>query len=291
MILGRDRAEDVLHTAITGSRAWARHTAAGIGFVGAVTLLAQLAAAETRGYEFQVAWGNFTLAEASVQVSRLGERYSLRGAGRTEGLLAFFFEWQGTSQTEGLAANGRMRPLSHRHQGTWNDKARRTEVDWSVEGAPRVRNEPPPDETEVTPVPEASTLGTVDPFTVVLMVAEALKTGGRCETRAKVWDGRRRYDLTLEHAGSELLEADRTWAYAGPSVKCRLSIERIGGFRREQGSWKAEDDSGERVIWVADLGGGSYAPVRAELETAFGTVVGRLKPAAPQTPEEQAKLQ
>ena len=287
--MGRERAGDVFCSAISGSRTWLRRAALVLGV--ALAMPAAASAAETRDFAFQVAWGHVTLAEATVQVSRLGERYSLRGAGRTEGLLALFVDWEGASQTEGVSASGRLRPLRHSHHGTWNDEARRTEVEWRAEGAPRVRNEPPPDETEVTPVPAASTLGAVDPVTVVLMVAEALKTKGRCETRAKVWDGRRRYDLTLEHAGPAVLEADRPWSYAGPSVKCRLSIARIGGFRRDPGSWKAEDDSGTRTIWVADIGGGTYAPVRAELETAFGTVVGRLRPAeSPQKPKEQAKL-
>ena len=280
----------------SGSRSRARRTAASLALAGTAALLAALlaraAAAETRDYAFQIAWGNVTLAEARVQMSRLGERYSVHGAGRTEGPLAFFIDWQGESRTEGLAADGRVRPLRHSHRGTWNDEARRTEIDWNVAGTPRVSNVPPPDEAEVTPVSEDSTLDTVDPFTVILMAVRALETKGRCELEAKVWDGRRRYDLTIEHAGRAILEADRPWAYAGPSIECRLSIQRIGGFRREAGRWKAKDDSGERTLWVADLGRGRYAPVRAELETAFGTVVGRLRPepAAPAT-KEQAQLQ
>ena len=292
MILGLGRADRVSNATVIESRAWLRRAAVWIGLAGVATGSAGPAAAETRGFDFQVAWGNFTLAEARVQVSLLGERYSLRGSGQTEGLLGLFVDWEGRSQTDGIAANGRMRPLRHSHQGTWRGETRRTEVDWSAEGAPRVRNEPPPDETEVTPVPETSTLGTVDPFTVVLMVSDSLKKRGRCEARAKVWDGRRRYDLRVDHEGAEVLVADRPWSYAGRSVKCRLSIERIGGFRREAGAWKAKDDSGERAIWVADIGGGTYAPVRAELETAFGTVVGRLRPVeAGQEPKEQAELE
>ena len=285
----------MLEMKTTRSQDLARRAAVCIGIAGTLALSAlplRPVVAETRGFDFQIAWGHVTLAETTVRLSVLGERYSLFGTGRTEGLFGLLFDWEGWSRTDGVAAAGRKRPVTHVNQGTWNGNLRRTRVDWNVAGAPRTQSEPPPDETEVTPVPAASTLDTVDPFTVVLTVIDSLKEKGRCEAREKVWDGRRRYDLVIQHVGPDVLTADRPWSYAGPSVKCSMRIERIGGFRRDTSSWKAKDDSGHRMIWVADLGGGNYAPVRAELETAFGTVVGRLKPAAAgDGPQEQVDLE
>jgi hypothetical protein len=236
-----------------------------------------LRAAETFSAKYQVAWGHLTLAEAEVSHSRADDTYTLTGEGKTEGVFGLLFDWEGTARTEGLAAPGARRPLRHSNAGALNGSRRDVRVDWLDDGRPRSEIDPPPDYSEVTPVPPDSTIGTTDPFTVLLQVLDTLKTKGRCEAEAKVWDGRRRYNLVVRDLGAEQLAADRPWAYAGPSIKCALDVERIGGFRIKPPSWKPEDDAGERYIWAADLGGGLFVPVRAELDTAFGTVVGRLK--------------
>ena len=244
-----------------------------------------LRAAETFSAKYQVAWGHVTLAEAEVSHSYADDAYTLTGSGKTEGVFSLLFDWEGSARTEGLAAQGARRPLRHSNGGTSNGSRRVTRVDWLDDGRPRSKIDPPPDYSEVTPVPPESTIGTTDPFTVLLQVLDTLKTEGRCEAEAKVWDGRRRYDLVVRHLGTEELAADRPWAYAGPSIKCALEVERIGGFRIKPPSWKPEDDTGERTIWAADLGDGLFVPVRAELGTAFGTVVGRLKMPEDQTAE------
>ena len=148
----------------------------------------------------------------------------------------------------------------------------------SDEGFPLTRRiPPPPDPEEVTPVPEASTVGTSDPFTALLAVLDRLPATGRCEAEASVWDGRRRYDLTISHLGEKTLVADRPWAYEGSAIGCALEFERIGGFWRERPSGRDPDEnvSIRRVVWVAEIAPNRWALVRAEVETRYGTVVGR----------------
>ena len=174
----------------------------------------------------------------------------------------------------------RRRPLIHRHEGTWKEKIRWARVDWDRKAEPRSEARPPPDLEKVTPVPEESTVGTSDPFTVLLSVLDQLAATGRCEAEAKVWDGRRRYDLSVTHLGQENLIADRPWAYEGTATKCALNYERIGGFWRETSSWRDLEANTplRRVVWAAEIAPDRWALVRAEMETPYGTVVGRLVP-------------
>jgi hypothetical protein len=239
------------------------------GALGALVLVPP-AAAGTLAFEYQVDWGYITLAEASVSLTELGERYTLLGKGRTEGIIGLLFDWQGMARTEGIASNDERWPLLHSNEGIRDGAKMATHVDWSEAGTPRTETDPPPDLEEVTRVPETSIDGTSDPFTALMTVLDTLNEKRRCEGKAKVWDGRRRYDLVVEHGGTDDLVADRPWAYAGPTIKCSLSIERIGGFWRETSS--------SRMILAADIAGGRYVPVRAEFETGFGTIVGRLRP-------------
>jgi hypothetical protein len=257
---------------------WANRV--GTAVPGALALsiaLTAAAAAETLSFEYRVEWGHITLIEASVSLTEEDGRYSLRGQGRTEGAFALLFDWRGRSRTEGIAVNNERRPLRHSHEGVRSGKKQLTRVEWSGDDAPRTETDPPPDPDEMTDIPARSTIGTSDPFTALMRVLDNLNEKGRCEGDARVWDGRRRYDLVVEHGGAEELVADRSWAYAGPAVKCRLSIARIGGFWRESSPWRAKDDA-ERWVWAAGIAEGRFVPVRFEVETGLGIVVGRLKP-------------
>ena len=238
----------------------------------AESLAESRAAPLTLGY--QVAWGNFALAEAEIAYRQSDSRYHLVGRGRTQGLLEWFVTWHGRSETEGLLAPGGRRPLAHQSEGTWNDQTRFTQVDWADPGKPLTETRPPPDPEQVTPVPEAATLGTSDPFTALLDVLDRLAETGRCEAEAKIWDGRRRYDMAVSHLGPETLVADRPWAYAGPAIGCALSHQRIGGFWRDS----EVPVAGRRVVWAAEIAPGRWVLVRAEVETSYGTVIGRLLP-------------
>jgi hypothetical protein len=152
-------------------------------------------------------------------------------------------------------------------------------VKWEkVHSSVAVASEKITDLEKVTPVPKVSTIGPSDPFTVLLSVLDRLAATGRCETEAKVWDGRRRYNLSVTHLGAENLIADRPWSYEGAAIRCALDYERIGGFWREPPNWRGPDDkaSDRRMIWVAETAPDRWVLVRAEMETLYGTVVGRL---------------
>ena len=249
----------------------------------AACLLGVAAPTASRGealtLSYLVGWGHLTLAEAEVSYRQSGSRYRLAGSGQTRGFLALLFSWQGRAETEGVLQAGGRQPLVHEHEATSNRKTRWTRVAWNGGPAPETEARPPADPGKVTPVPEASMAGTRDPFTVLLSVLDRLAETGRCEADAKVWDGRRRYDLSIRHLGRQRLSADRPWAYEGVAVGCALEFERIGGFWREASRWRTTDDAApdRRVVWAAELAPGKWVLVRAEVDTRYGTVVGRLR--------------
>ncbi len=249
------------------------------GLAGLLGILGPAAIqAESLTLSYLVGWGHMTLVEAEISYSQSEIGYHLVSKGRTRGLLDLFFSWQGQAETEGLRLKEGRRPLVHEHEGTRKKKIRRTRVDWNGAAGPRTEAEPPSDLERVTPVPKSSIAGTSDPFTVILSLLDQLAATGRCEGEAKVWDGRRRYDLSVTHLGEEELIADRPWSYGGQAIGCALDIKRIGGFRREKPDWRSRDENAptRRVVWAAEIESGHWALVRGEMETQYGTVVGRL---------------
>ncbi len=235
-----------------------------------------MAEGENTELRYQVAWGNMTLAEAKVNFALGEERYEIEGSGESQGALAFFFPWKGSARTVGKTTSDGYSVSRHDSEGSYKDKTRRTTVLWTVnEPLPTLEAEPQPDLSEVTPVPEAETADTADPFTVLISTLDKLEQGDPCEAEARVWDGRRRYDLKIEHIGESELSPDRPWAYSGAAIGCRLTYTPIGGFRRES-EWKDKQDEISRVIWVGRLPNEQLVPVRIELSAPIGNFVGRL---------------
>ena len=201
--------------------------------VGALSVLTALtfaqadnAAADQRSeLRYQVAWGNMTLAEAKVNYVLGEDRYEIEGSGQSQGTLAFFFPWKGSARTVGVTTPDGYRVSRHDSEGSYKDKTRRTTVLWNPrEPLPKLTAEPQPDLSEVTPVPESETTDTADPFTVLLRTLNKLEQGDRCEAEARVWDGRRLYDLKIEHIGRAELMPDRPLGLQRISDRLQLDL-------------------------------------------------------------------
>lgn len=225
---------------------------------------------------YEVAWGNMTLAEAQVNYALNDKSYEIEGSGESQGTLAFLFPWKGSARSVGLTTPDGYQVSRHDSEGSYKDKTRRTSVIWNPgDLLPKLEAEPQSDLTEVTPVPEDATAGTADPFTVLLSTLDRLEQGDRCDAEARVWDGRRLYDLKIGHIGEAELIRDRPWAYNGKAIGCSLTYTPIGGFRRES-QWKDRQDEIRRIIWIGRLPNEKLVPVRIELKAPIGNFVGRL---------------
>lgn len=258
----------------------AGRTAGRRAMLGALTLTIAMAAtpaaAEREEFRYRVSWGEFPVLEATVVIDRGEGRYLIAGSGATIGPAAWLFPWEGEASSEGSAIGDRLAPQRHESTGIVRDELRRTSLTWTDANAPPLASvDPPADPEKVTPVPADSTVGTVDPFTALLRTLDSVARTGRCEGREQVWDGRRRYDLAIEHLGVRDLPAEESDVFTGPAVGCRLVYHRIGGFYRDS-PWGSEGQA-DRIVWVAELPEGRWVPVRVELTTRLGRVIGRLQ--------------
>ena len=117
--------------------------------------------------------------------------------------------------------------------------------------------------------------GTLDPLSVIAGLSELLRKGGACEGSFAVFDGRKRYDLTVSDAGEAELEPTDYSIYSGPARGCRIDYQMLGGHRMERN--KYAETARERIVWVArPTADAPLIPVRLEIETAYGTLMGHL---------------
>ena len=135
--------------------------------------------------------------------------------------------------------------------------------------------EPEQDWEDRHPLPADAGDSTLDPLSVVAGLSKLLQQGGRCDGSFAVYDGRRRYDLTVSDAGTRKLEPNDYSIFEGEARGCHISYEMLGGHRIERNKYAAT--ARDRTIWVArPAEGAPLIPVRLSIETDYGTVMGHL---------------
>ena len=132
---------------------------------------------------------------------------------------------------------------------------------------------PEPDPSERTPLPPNAAEGTLDPLSAVIGMAFSMKDGAECRGVFPIFDGRRRYDVTVEPAPSRLLDAADYSIFTGEAATCKVTdYKRLGGFRKEPS--KYADTARRREAYVARVAEDALpVPVRIEVHTDYGALV------------------
>lgn len=227
--------------------------------------------APERVLRWAVDWGPASLAEITAEIRRDGDAMEIAGVVETRGLGA----WFGGFRAEQRARRGPAGPesfLTHvdddgeqvSRRVTWTDGAPRTEV-----------LIPPKEEKARTPIPAGALAEAVDPLSPLLEAMARIEAGEGCALRRTVYTGTSAFRVILTDAGRERLEADRTWTWGGEALRCRMRIERIGGFPLEPGRWRAEESEVTRDIWFGDVAG-MATPVRMLVSWPLGYATGRI---------------
>ena len=206
-------------------------------------------------------------------------RYQMALDLRTDGWLDWLWSFSIAARTQGRVGPEGLLPQRFRTESLWRDNQRWVEIAYDAEGRPSAEVEPPPEEDERDPVPEADRIGTVDPLTAALVLVDRLMRTDSCEGEATIFDGRRSFDASTAHLGEKELTASDIAPYGGPAVACRLSV------RPDKGFWKNPDYPPEpqevTVFLKRVVPGGPPVPVRIEADTRFGGVRAHLISAAP----------
>lgn len=206
-----------------------------------------------------------------------GGGYDLEVASRTVGVVGWVGDWRGNSFTKGTVGEAGLRPVSHRADSVWRGETRFVELTYAADRGVAVSAEPPPDKDDRDPVPEALTRNTVDTLTAIMGLVRSFGADGKCAGAYPAFDGRRRYDIRIEDAGAAVLEPTSYSVYAGPARKCQVTTKRVAGYWKGRGNDAAEQQG---FVWMAPAKPGQLpVPVRAEAETALGTMVLNLRKA------------
>lgn len=225
---------------------------------------------------YEVYFGGLHVLSAKAELDRTDRRYRLEAQGETQGILDFFFSWRGHTESVGKFAPEGPVPARHRNHGYREDRVRKVALAYDGAGdVAAVLVEPPPDLEEVNALPDDAEFGTIDPLSVIAGLSETLTQGAACSGVFQVFDGRRRYDLRVTDKGTQNFEANDYSIFHGEARACGIEYELLGGDRKEKS--KYVKTARDRVVYVGrPLPEAPAIPVRAKIETDFGTVMAHL---------------
>ena len=209
----------------------------------AILLLPTPALASGVALEYEVRYGLLQVLAMQTTARFDAGRYEATSQMQTVGLAGVLFPWTARASTDGVRDGGDLRPSRHRSHGAYRGSERSVSLDYDPAGAVRAAVVPPPEADYREAVPDGERTSTIDPLTATLA---ALQSG--CRGTLRIFDGRRRYDLTLTDLGESALP-EATPMYGGPARHCRAGVTPHAGF------WRTTDRQDERPaqldVWIA----------------------------------------
>src|SRR5262245_45370590 len=157
------------------------------------------------------------------------DRYRVSADGQTQGMVGWLYGWNVKLAAEGVDRNGRIEPLHYATDSEWQGNQRRVRLGFAEDGRYELQRMPPPepDPDIEGGLPKTLPEGTVDPLSLAVAASRALAETGRCDQTVPVFDGQRRYDLTLKHLDEATLPPSGYSIYQGRAVRCTIGMRRI----------------------------------------------------------------
>jgi uncharacterized protein DUF3108 len=200
--------------------------------------------------------------------------YTSAASGRASGLLRTLLSGEGTLSTRGAVADNRLVPASFSAKTVGDDET--SAVTMTIEGgdAKDVTAETSDPDAERVPLTAEHRKGVVDPLSALLVPVGgtgAVVAAEACQRTLPIFDGRRRFDLTLSYKRIDQVKAK---GYAGPAVICAVAFRAIAGHRVGSALVKYLGGGREIELALAPIAGTRLlAPFRLSISNLLGNIV------------------
>jgi Protein of unknown function (DUF3108) len=160
------------------------------------------------------------------------DQYSAAASGGTLGLLKAFASGSGTGAAQGRVINGALVATNYSASTTASKKTEAIHMVLANGNVKEYGIDPtPPVDPDRIPVTDAHRHNVFDPMTGAMLrvpgTADPLSPEA-CHTGAAIFDGRMRYDLTLDFKRMETVKAEK--GYRGPVVVCAIYFSPVAGY-------------------------------------------------------------
>jgi hypothetical protein len=233
---------------------------------------------------YQVYGGGINALTATVTINYGEDRsYHIDMSAWTRGFLAVMAPWSGSFETDGEKVNGENLVQSHKSVSVWRGTAENKFSTYKDGKFAGIKVDEAGKDKTPKHIDSKLTDGTTDILTATLTMLEKVANGGKCEGRADIYDGKRRYTLAYRPLGSERLSATPYNVFEGTAQKCEAEVTPgPGDWPKKPRGWLSIQEQGRQngalpALWVAKLDkDGPAIPVKIRIVTSYGTLLMHL---------------
>ena len=234
--------------------------------IGSFSLTATGQAETHLSYEAYAAGLNVLNIDAALDVTQIN--YHVQVTTKTAGFFGLIVHGDLETTVAGLKTAAGVAPARTYAYGTFRGEPRRTQIDY-VAGQPRIVILEPALDQERDPVPPEMQRDTIDTESAVVQLIYHVAATGRCESSARIFDGRRLSEVQAVTAGVENLAPEKGSAFSGPALRCNFEGRQLAGFVHD-----VDEATLKRVqhgsAWLAPLRPGAMPfPVKMQFNTRF----------------------
>lgn len=234
---------------------------------------------------YDVYAGGFKALHAVYQAQFDAQAYDIDLKTATQGFIGTIFPWRGIYKTAGHTAKDREIPDQHTARSIWRKKEKVTELSYAPDGTLLKFTTQENGKTNVKrDIKKELSEDAVDLLTGTLMLIQHAPAEGVCDRSFIVFDGKRRYSMTLAGGEMDTIKKSDYSLFAGPALKCTLTVKPLAGFREkdQKRGWMAVQNhtmarKKPPTIWFGRLKqDGPVLPVRMEINSDYGAAVAHL---------------
>lgn len=199
------------------------------------------------------------------------QRYTTSANGKASGVLSVLVNGEGSVDTRGLVVDGRLIPKFYTSKISDDEGNSELRMIFDEGSVKELIGQPPPPKDRV-PVSEADRRNVADPLSAMLIPAgnDALAPSN-CNHVLPIFDGRRRYDLTLTYKRIDRVTI--VGGYSGFVLVCGVGLTPIAGYRADSMLVKYVAGRRDMELWFAPIiGTQAIAPIRVVMPTLIGTL-------------------
>jgi hypothetical protein len=181
---------------------------------------------------YSISYLGATVGSADWHLSLVADRCDIEASAQIKGLMSVLVDGQGSGHARGIVANGRAIPAGFEAHVVTSDETDTIRMVLQNGAIRQLVALPPfPPIPERVPLTAALLHGVIDPLSASLIPDDTLVdlVGDKCRRVMPVFDGRRRYDVSLSF--KETREVSIPGDAAEPILVCKLVLTPLAGHQ------------------------------------------------------------